>query len=391
MEASQVLQSLLRLSERAANIARAVRSHSDLFDVLIQEKEFDKRRQKPDYKTLADVTIQESIRHFLGKDFPILASQVRGEESYCFTNKTGSFVNIQILPSADLMKNLLLGVLQGDERAADELAGAIYNEPDMCGVDLDRTNSVKLQLPADGFGIWVDPLDATAEYVSGQGSEKQSHGVYLSGIHCVTILIGVFDLTTGEPVMGVINQPFHEVDPVTKRWKSRCVWGLSYGGINAHSGIRSERPVATAKSHVVIMSPSETDELKEALDECFTTIYSAGAGYKFLAVTLGLADAYILSKNSTFKWDTCAPHALLRSVGGGVCDLSKALTDFDLTSVENNRKFELQYLHPDNPDAEAQECWLNTGGILAYANLDTLKEIVAKLQQVMKEAIENLD
>lgn len=67
MDAAAVLQSLIRLSEKAANIAKAVRSHSDLFDVLVQEKEFDKRRQKPDFKTLADVTIQVSSKNSLAQ------------------------------------------------------------------------------------------------------------------------------------------------------------------------------------------------------------------------------------------------------------------------------------------------------------------------------------
>ncbi|OQV19194.1 Inositol polyphosphate 1-phosphatase [Hypsibius exemplaris] len=398
MDAAKVLQTLISLSERSANVARAVRKHSDLFQTLVQDKEYDKRRQKPDFKTLADVTIQETIRYFLGKEFPYLASQVRGEESYSFTNKNGNFVNIQasIMPSPDLMKELLRGVLQGDDAAAAELVQAIYTEPDVksCeGFALDRTAAVDLTLATDNFGIWVDPLDATAEYVSGKGSEKLFHGVFLSGLHCVTILIGVFDLKTGEPVMGVINQPFFEKDETTQIWKSRCVWGLSYAGQRAHSGIRSIRPQypESAKPQVVIMSGSETDAIKEALDECFTTIYAAGAGYKFLSLTLGLADAYILSRATTFKWDSCAPHAILRAIGGGVCDLSKALIDFDLQFVENNRKYELQYLHPDDPDAEIDECWLNAGGILAYANIDALTEIVTKLRQVMADGLQQLD
>jgi hypothetical protein len=56
------------------------------------------------------------------------------------------------------MKDLLLGVLQGDEAAAAELVKAIYEEPDMSSFDLERTKSINLTLPADRFGIWVDPL-----------------------------------------------------------------------------------------------------------------------------------------------------------------------------------------------------------------------------------------
>jgi len=33
--------------------------------------------------------------------------------------------------------------------------------------------------------------------------------IYQSGLQCVTVLIGVFDRISGQPVLGVINQPFH--------------------------------------------------------------------------------------------------------------------------------------------------------------------------------------
>ncbi|GAU98887.1 hypothetical protein RvY_09970 [Ramazzottius varieornatus] len=393
MDAAKVMQTLISLSERAANVARVVRSHSELFESLIQEKDFDTRRKKSDFKTLADVTIQETIRYFLGREFPYLGAQVRGEETYGFTAKSGKFLSLQIVPNASLMKDLFRGVLGGDEAAAVEITKAVYDDPDLSGIELDKAKSINLQLPEDRFGVWVDPLDATSEYINAGSATARppSHGVFLSGIHCVTILIGVFDLKTGEPVAGVINQPFYHMDEHTKKWQSRCVWGISYHGVNVNSQIRCERPLGTGKAPVVILSPSETNELKEALDERFTTIYAAGAGYKFLSLLLGLADSYVLSRATTFKWDSCAPHAILRSVGGGCCDLAKALVNFDLHSVQNNRKYELQYLHPDDPDRDATDCWLNEGGILAYASLSDLAEIVATLRQVMAEGVQLLE
>lgn len=62
------------------------------------------------------------------------------------------------MPTAALMKNLLLGVLQGDEAAAVELAAAIYDDPEVSILDLERTKCIDLRLPEDKFGIWVDPL-----------------------------------------------------------------------------------------------------------------------------------------------------------------------------------------------------------------------------------------
>jgi hypothetical protein len=40
------------------------------------------------------------------------------------------------------------------------------------------------------------------------------------------------------------------------------------------------------------------------LGKHFNLIVAAGAGYKLLAVILGLVDGYVLSKDTTHFWDT---------------------------------------------------------------------------------------
>jgi len=69
---------------------------------------------------------------------------------------------------------------------------------------------------------------------------------------------------------------------------------------------------------VIILSDSEDEPIKEKLREDFQLIRAPGAGYKLLCVITGLADFYILSKSSTHLWDTCAPHAILQALGGGI-------------------------------------------------------------------------
>ena len=63
--ASTLLQLLLHLSEKAANLARDIRSERALFDLLVEEKTGEAKNKKfvHDFKTLADVLIQEMIRH----------------------------------------------------------------------------------------------------------------------------------------------------------------------------------------------------------------------------------------------------------------------------------------------------------------------------------------
>lgn len=42
--------------------------------------------------------------------------------------------------------------------------------------------------------------------------------ITLRGLPCVTVLIGVYDRTSGLPVGGVVNQPFAEYDSEKKRY-----------------------------------------------------------------------------------------------------------------------------------------------------------------------------
>jgi len=54
-------------------------------------------------------------------------------------------------------------------------------------------------------GIFVD---STADYISATEAVDEQTGLYLSGLRCVTVLIGAYKKSTGVPVLGVVNQPF---------------------------------------------------------------------------------------------------------------------------------------------------------------------------------------
>lgn len=51
--------------------------------------------------------------------------------------------------------------------------------------------------------------DSTAQYIQGQKSKPDEHGVVYEGLQCVTVLIGVYQVDTGLPIAGVVFQPFH--------------------------------------------------------------------------------------------------------------------------------------------------------------------------------------
>lgn len=66
---SAILHQLLLAAEKAACIARACREEETLFQLLIEEKKEDEKNKKflTDFKTLADVLVQEVIKYDLGR------------------------------------------------------------------------------------------------------------------------------------------------------------------------------------------------------------------------------------------------------------------------------------------------------------------------------------
>lgn len=76
---------------------------------------------------------------------------------------------------------------------------------------------------------------------------------------------------------------------------------------------------------------------------------SIRTGHKILKVITGDADLYLLSKNTTFKWDTCGPQAILNAIEGGLFKIEEI--------IESGQIIEVDY-DDERPN-------LNEGGLLA--------------------------
>lgn len=101
---------------------------------------------------------------------------------------------------------------------------------------------------------------------------------------------------------------------------------------------------------LAVVSSSEDEKYIKALrDLGYTVVFSAGAGYKIMKVLCGDADLFLLSKNTTFKWDTCGPHAILNAIDGGLFKIEDI--------IESNNIIEVDY-------ADEREN-ANEGGLLA--------------------------
>ncbi|KAG3274884.1 inositol polyphosphate-1-phosphatase, transcript variant X1 [Ictidomys tridecemlineatus] len=389
---SEILQELLRVSEKAANIARACRQQEALFQLLIEEKKEGEKNKKftVDFKTLADVLVQEVIKQNMENKFPGLEKNIFGEESNEFTNDLGEKIIIKLCSTEEETAQLLSKVLNGNKSASEALAKVVHQDVTFADAALD---SIVINIPQDLMGIWVDPIDSTYQYIKGSADIQSNQGIFPSGLQCVTILIGVYDIHTGVPLMGVINQPFVSQDLNTLRWKGQCYWGLSYMGTNIHSLERaiskrngsenrtenSNPESESSSAFSAVISTSEKETIKAALARvCGERIFpAAGAGYKSLCVVQGLVDIYIFSEDTTFKWDSCAAHAILRAMGGGIVDMKECLERHPDSGLDWPQ---LLY-HLENEGATGVDRWANKGGLIAYRSRKRLETFLSLLVQ----------
>ncbi|CAE1261236.1 INPP1 [Acanthosepion pharaonis] len=101
MKISDLAYALISAATKGANVASIIRSEDTLLQLLTEEKTGDQKNERfvQDFKTLADVLIQEMVRHDLDRKFPGLGENLYGEESSEFTNAIGETVNVEIKPS----------------------------------------------------------------------------------------------------------------------------------------------------------------------------------------------------------------------------------------------------------------------------------------------------
>jgi len=177
--------------------------------------------------------------------------------------------------------------------------------------------------------VFIDPLDATKEYT-------------LGNLEAVMSLIGI--AVNGEAVAGVMYQPF----AYGQQEHGRMIFGMKGVGAFGYEPIFSHGDrliVTTTRSH-------SSEVIEEAIARIAPNevIRVGGAGFKCLQVLNGTADLYLYPTNGTKKWDTCAPEAIMRSVGGSLTDkfgrnlsylenAEKENKDGILVSMKNHHKF----------------------------------------------------
>ncbi|XP_036322736.1 inositol polyphosphate 1-phosphatase [Rhagoletis pomonella] len=361
-----LLQQLINAAEKAANIARVCRSNEALLKLLVQEKTGPdaNARFEHDFKTLADVLIQETIKHDICELFPAMREGIKGEESPNFTNVEGESVTIVVGETAEETAQCLAAILNAE--AAEILASEVHRDVAYEEEVLGEIPALPADLDYSNLGIWIDPIDGTAEYISGDTIFTDFPGITSTGLDCVTVLVGVYDRTTGEPVIGVVSQPFHnKLDENV--YRSLVFWGICLPELHANN-CQFERP--TRDNRLGIFSSSENgDILQRIMDLGYEFAFAAGAGHKAVKVITWEVDLYLLSKGSTFKWDTCAPQAILRSLGGNIFSYR--------ASINECKPIALSYLE-EGEEIENLKC--NKDGLIAVRDVSLIDELLAKFK-----------
>lgn len=161
---------------------------------------------------------------------------------------------------------------------------------------------------ADVARCWyIDPIDGTAEYARGE--------------KCWAIQIGL--CIGGEPVLGVVYEA----------GAGRLSWGVcthdrreafvvddsgAAAPLKASARPLTELRLVSSLSHA---SPKTLEVMRVLAIPPERNLRLGSVGVKVGVITRGDADLYVHPRSGTKLWDTCAPWALLRAVGGALTDL----------------------------------------------------------------------
>lgn len=166
--------------------------------------------------------------------------------------------------------------------------------------------------------FFVDPLDGTREFVARTDA--------------FVVMIGL--LEGDRPTHGVLHAPVGG-----KSWVGETgggAWEVTESG-----AVRELRimPAESLERATVASSRSHPESLLERAiahlgPKEVKPIYSAGL--KAAAVSSGEADIYLAPESAGFRWDSCAPEAIVTAAGGRYTDALGRPLDYRAAKLEND-------------------------------------------------------
>lgn len=187
-------------------------------------------------------------------------------------------------------------------------------------------------------------------------------------------------MLSGLPVIGIISQPFgNKLEE--NIYNSALFWGIALPDLQAHSK-KLDNEMTRSRLLGIFSSSERADLLQQMLDLGYEFAFSAGAGHKALKVITGEVDAYVLSKGSTFKWDTCAPQAILRSLNGDIIDFKRSIKECKAIPLTYNISTASENSVEAEDETKSETDWkCNSNGLIAVKDLKLLDSLLEKLAE----------
>jgi 3'(2'), 5'-bisphosphate nucleotidase len=165
---------------------------------------------------------------------------------------------------------------------------------------------------------YVDPLDGTQEFVNRNGEFAIHIGLAVGGQATVGV---VFRPVGNKLFSGVVGQG---------------------GFVEDEGGRRALRvsDVAEPASLRLVVSRSHRSKLTDAVAKQLGITRekeSGSVGLKCGLLAEATADIYIHTSGKSYRWDNCAPEAVLRSAGGILTDLGGTPYSYDGSELQNHR------------------------------------------------------
>lgn len=159
-----------------------------------------------------------------------------------------------------------------------------------------------------GLTIFVDPIDGTREFATGQGQY-------------VTILIGYND-EKGVPAAGIMYRPLTE--PVT--------WAA---GAKSENCVMGDLDMSkTPKPNGLLITDGKVSKFISHLIDTmgYERVNSVASGNRAMMLLENKAGAYIRDTGGFAKWDTSGPQAVIEAYGGTMSKLPEFLASKKLES-----------------------------------------------------------
>ncbi|MFP2907304.1 3'(2'),5'-bisphosphate nucleotidase CysQ [Pyxidicoccus sp. 3LFB2] len=165
---------------------------------------------------------------------------------------------------------------------------------------------------------YVDPLDGTQEFVNRNGEFAVHIGLAVAG----QATVGVVYRPVGDKLYsGVVGQGAFLEEAHQRR-------ALRVSEVTEPSAMR----LVVSRSHRSKLTSAVAKRLGITRET-----ESGSVGLKCGLLAEAAADLYIHTSNKSYRWDNCAPEALLRAAGGILTDLGGTPYSYDGTELQNHR------------------------------------------------------